>query len=77
MTPILDPVATGRNIDDIRRDRNLSVAALKDALGLSTTNAIYKWFRGDSMPTLDNIVILSSILKVSICLLYTSPSPRD
>lgn len=66
MTPILDPVATGRNIDDSRRDRNLSVAALKDALGLSTTNAIYKWFRGDSMPTLDNIVILSSILKVSI-----------
>lgn len=66
MTPILDPVATGRNIDDIRRDRNLSVAALKDALGLSATNAIYKWFRGDSMPTLDNIVILSSILKVSI-----------
>lgn len=66
MTPILDPVATRRNIDDIRRDRNLSVAALKDALGLSTTNAIYKWFRGDSMPTLDNIVILSSILKVSI-----------
>ena len=66
MTPILDPVATGRNIDDIRRDRNLSVAALKDALGLSTTNAIYKWFRGDSMPTLDKIVILSSILKVSI-----------
>lgn len=66
MTPILDPVATGRNIDDIRRDRNLSVATLKDALGLSTTNAIYKWFRGDSMPTLDNIVILSSILKVSI-----------
>lgn len=66
MTPILDPVATGRNIDDIRRDRNLSVAALKDALGLSTTNAIYKWFRGDYMPTLDNIVILSSILKVSI-----------
>ena len=66
MTPILDPVATGRNIDDIRRDRNLSVAALKDALGLSTTNAIYKWFRGDSMPTLDNIVIFSSILKVSI-----------
>lgn len=66
MTPILDPVATGRNIDDIRRNRNLSVAALKDALGLSTTNAIYKWFRGDSMPTLDNIVILSSILKVSI-----------
>ena len=66
MTPILDPVGTGRNIDDIRRDRNLSVAALKDALGLSTTNAIYKWFRGDSMPTLDNIVILSSILKVSI-----------
>lgn len=66
MTPILDPVATGRNIDDIRRDRNLSVAALKDALGLSTTNAIYKWFRGDSLPTLDNIVILSSILNVSI-----------
>lgn len=62
----IDPVATGQNLNNIRIDRDISVAALRDTLGLSTTNAIYKWFRGDSLPTLDNMVILSSILDVSL-----------
>ncbi|MGL6198380.1 MAG: helix-turn-helix domain-containing protein [Lachnospiraceae bacterium] len=63
---VIDPVATGRNLNDIRRDRDISVTALRDILGFSTTNAIYKWFRGDSLPTLDNMVILSSVLNVSL-----------
>ncbi len=64
--PVLDPIATGKKINQIRKDRNISVTDIKDALGLSTTNAIYKWFRGDSMPTLDNIILLSNILGVGI-----------
>lgn len=64
--PVIDPIATGNNINAIRRNRNISVSTLRDQLGLSTTNAIYKWFRGDSLPTLDNIVILSAVLNVSV-----------
>ena len=63
---VIDPVATGQNLNDIRRNSDISVASLRDILGLSTTNAIYKWFRGDTLPTLDNMVILSSVLNVSL-----------
>ena len=34
--------------------------------GFSTPQAIYKWIHGDSMPTIDNLVILASILNVTI-----------
>ena len=35
-------------------------------LTASTPNAIYKWQNGESLPTLDNLVILAEMLGVSI-----------
>jgi len=42
------------------------VRDLQNALGFATPQAIYKWQKGQSLPTLDNLVILSAILHVSI-----------
>jgi len=42
------------------------VSFLRDYFGLSTTNAIYKWLRGDSLPTLDNMLALSTLLNITI-----------
>lgn len=42
------------------------MASLKDYFGLSTTNAIYKWLKGESLPTLDNFLALSILLGVSM-----------
>jgi len=64
--PIIDPVATGSRINTLRLDRGLSVSFLRDYFGLSTTNAIYKWLRGDSLPTLDNMLALSTLLNITI-----------
>lgn len=64
--PIIDTVATGRNIIRLRIQRGLSVRDLQDALGFATPQAIYKWQKGQSLPTLDNLVILSEILHVPI-----------
>ena len=33
-------------------------------MGFNTPNAVYRWFRGDAMPTLDNLVILAAIFGV-------------
>ena len=64
--PTINVAATGIRIDCLRRANGISVAAMRDFLGLSTTNAIYKWLRGETLPTLDNVVALSSLFKISI-----------
>ena len=64
--PVIDPVATGARINAYRIDRGFSVANLKEYFGLSTTNAIYKWLKGDSLPTLDNFLALSVLFGISI-----------
>lgn len=64
--PVIDPVATGDRINHIRKDAGYSVAYIRDYLGFSTTNAVYKWLRGDSLPTLDNILALSALFGMAI-----------
>ena len=62
----IDILATGRNIDRLRLKAGLSVRELQMLFGFSTPQAIYKWLRGDAMPTLDNLVILADILNVTL-----------
>ena len=64
--PVIDMMKTGQNIEKLRNDAGISVRQMQELLGFSGTHAIYKWQRGESLPTLDNIVALSSVLKVSI-----------
>ena len=59
--------ATGANIRKLRKERNLSVADLQEFFGFEAPQAIYKWMRGDTMPTIDNIVVLADVLGVEIC----------
>ena len=62
----IDMTATGRNIERLLKEKNISVSELTRSLGFSTTNAVYKWIRGETLPTLDNLVSLSVIIDVSI-----------
>ena len=64
--PVINMVATGQNITRLRMQAGLSVANLQQIFGFTTPQAIYKWQNGDSMPSLDNLVILASVLGVSM-----------
>lgn len=64
--PVVNMTATGQNIAVLRENHGLSVKDLQKIFGFSTPQAIYKWQQGLSMPTLDNILILASVLQVSI-----------
>jgi len=59
--PTIDMAATGANIAALRRGAGITVRALQDIFGFSTPQAIFKWQRGDCMPTLDNLLILSTV----------------
>lgn len=62
--PTIDMVRTGKNIRQLRMQSGLSVSSLQKMLGFSSPQAIFKWQRGDSLPSIDNLVILASIFHV-------------
>lgn len=64
--PVIDLQATGSNIKKLRRRNDFSVADLQAYFGFEYPNAIYKWQKGESLPTVDNLLALSVLFKVSM-----------
>ena len=64
--PVIDSVATGENIARLRREKGYSVADLQSWFGFEAPQAIYKWQRGESLPSVDNFYALSVLLGVSM-----------
>ena len=64
--PSIDMAATGSNIVRMRRQTGMSVQDLQQIFGFSTPQAIYKWQRGDAMPTLDNLVVLAAVFGTTL-----------
>ena len=64
--PVIDLHSTGARINELRRERGITVDELRIYLGMNNPNSIYKWFRGEVLPTLENMYALSVILEVPI-----------
>ena len=64
--PVIDLVATGNNIKRLRLERGLTVRDLQSYFGFEEPQAIYKWQKGQSLPTVDNLYALGSLLGVSM-----------
>jgi len=64
--PVINMAATGANIVSLRKRAGISVQDLQRIFGFTSPQAIYKWQRGTSLPTLDNIVVLARVFGVSI-----------
>ena len=64
--PVIDLAKTGRCIEERRRQAGLSVRDLQTYFGFEYPQAIYKWQHGECLPTVDNLLALAKILKVSM-----------
>lgn len=62
---MIDLKATGEKIATLMGETGTSKQDIVEAVGLTTTNAIYKWVNGMSLPTIDHLVILADVLGVS------------
>lgn len=63
---VIDMRATGMNIKNLRKERSLKVSDVQDHFDFNTPQAIYKWERGDSLPTVDNIMALSRLFRCTV-----------
>lgn len=64
--PVIDPIATGNKINELRQDADLSVKEIQDAFGFERPQAVYHWIHGRNVPTIDNIVILAELLNTTV-----------
>ena len=66
MLPSIDAEATAQRIDARRIENNLSVRDLQNVFGFSSPQAVYGWIRARSVPSIDNLVVLASVLHTTI-----------
>ena len=64
--PVLDAKATGKRIKELRKANHLKVEEVAHFMGLESVQAVYKWQRGDSLPTVDNLYALSRLFDTPV-----------
>jgi len=64
--PSIDLTATGIRITELRQQIGLTVRDLQDIFGFNTPQAIYRWQRGLTLPTLDNLVVLAAVFDTTL-----------
>lgn len=64
--PVIDLPVTEANIRRPRQTTGLSVRDFQPFFGFEESPAIYKWQLGQSLPTVDNLYALSTLLDVSM-----------
>jgi transcriptional regulator with XRE-family HTH domain len=63
---ILDARRTGARIKELREKQHLSVEQVSAYMGFESVQAIYKWQRGESLPSIDNLYALSGLLHTPV-----------
>lgn len=62
----IDTKKTGNNISMLRKKKGIPVKQIQEAMGFNTPQAIYKWVRGETLPSLDNMLVLSKLFQMTI-----------
>ncbi len=66
VTVRINMIKTGNNISRLRKERGLSIKEIQEAMGFNTPQAIFKWQRGEALPTVDNLAVLSELFHTTI-----------
>lgn len=75
--PVLDARATGARIKELRKACHLTVEDVAGFMGFESEQAVYKWQRGDSLPTVDNLYALSRLFGTTVDDILVGSIERD
>ncbi len=64
--PQIDVRATGANIRALADMKGLKASDIQREMGFGTPQTVFKWFRGATIPSIDNLVILACLLEVGL-----------
>lgn len=58
--------ATCRNINRLMEESGCGVHDLQEACGFEQPQAVYKWLKGQSLPSIDSLVILAKLFHAQL-----------
>lgn len=64
--PVIDTKATGANIKRLREYAGLSVKEMQHLFDFESPQAVYKWQWGETLPTVDEFVVLAKMFDTPI-----------
>ena len=64
--PVINMALTGARIKMMRKQRGITVKQITEFMGFTEPVAVYKWQRGESLPSTDNLLALARILNCSM-----------
>lgn len=64
--PMIDMEKTGKRLQELIEEHGYTVKEIQTILIIASHQAIYSWFAGNTMPSIDNFVALSKLLEVSL-----------
>ena len=62
----IDMEKTGLKIAEACRKQGATIKDLQTLFGFAAPNAIYRWLRGETLPTVDHLVILAHALQMPV-----------
>ena len=75
--PVIDPVATGKNILHLRQQLGFTVSDLQEFFGGSSPQAIYFWQQGKTIPSTDHLLALSHLFGISMNEILVIQQPNE
>lgn len=66
LKPVVDLTATGNKIKSLRKQNGYTVRDIQDVFGFEYPQAVYAWEQGKSVPTIDNLLVLSRLFDATI-----------
>lgn len=60
----IDLVKTGKHMERLIRQRGYSVKDIQHILHLSCPQPVYRWLRGQILPSVDHLYVLAEVLQV-------------
>ena len=73
----LDAILSGQKIHGRILQSGYSIKEIQNMLGLECPQSVYRWLKGRSMPSIDNLYMLSQILDVHMQDLLVSMDAAD
>ena len=64
--PIINLKKTGENFKRIRKEKGFTVSQICEAMGFENPQSVYKWQRGETIPSIDNFAALGKLLGIHI-----------
>ena len=62
----VDIPATGSRIKELAMQRGITPEDFRRCLGLGCVQTIYKWYKGQAIPSIDNLIMIAHMLDVKL-----------